>query len=290
MPELPEVETVVRGLRLSLPGRSLSKCASARRTSWRIPQRLRNAFPECGLQTLRAWANSFASGSSRRCRAHECSSLSPLLPHHSSWNDGPLTVIAFRRIRRAAHARFFCSRRWPRAALHGHPPLWPHAPRPGIGAGGIHGAIWAKSRWRSARKNFAEILDRGALASRRCCSTKGSCAASAISMRTRACSARACIRRASRKPDEEATPGAAPRSARGSGRSHPFPRLLVSDYVDSEGQSRRIPAAAPRLSARWEAVLSLQGKNPPLIVAGRSSHFCPHCQPAPRSRRRSKRA
>jgi hypothetical protein len=25
-------------------------------------------------------------------------------------------------------------------------------------------------------------------------------------------------------------------------------------------------------------------------VAGRSSHFCPICQPAPRSRRRSKRA
>ena len=197
MPELPEVETVVRGLRLSLPGRSVVEVRFGKTDFVDDPRRLRNASPECELRRSRAWANSSVSGS--RPAAHKSTSLSQALSHHSSWNDGPIDRDPFRRIRCAAHAWFFCSRRWPRAALHGHPPLWPHASRPGIGAGGIQRTIWARSRSRSARRNSAEILDRGALASRRCCSTKESCAASAISMRTKACSARACIRRASRQ-------------------------------------------------------------------------------------------
>ena len=76
----------------------------------------------------------------------------------------------------------------------------------------------------------------------------------------------------------------------GSGRGHSFPRLFDFRLRRFRRQSRRIPAPAPRLPARRETVLSLQGKNQWLIVAGRSSHFCPRCQPAPRNRRGSKKS
>jgi formamidopyrimidine-DNA glycosylase len=66
----------------------------------------------------------------------------------------------------------------------------------------------------------------------------------------------------------------------------------ISDFVDSDGQ--------PGGYQKWHRVYAREGKPcyrchaiiRRVIVAGRSSHFCPHCQPGPRVRRtaRSRRA
>jgi formamidopyrimidine-DNA glycosylase len=63
----------------------------------------------------------------------------------------------------------------------------------------------------------------------------------------------------------------------------------ISDYVDSEGQ--------PGEFQRRHRVYQREGKRcfrcgasiRRAIVAGRSSYFCPRCQPAPRPRRRRSR-
>lgn len=63
----------------------------------------------------------------------------------------------------------------------------------------------------------------------------------------------------------------------------------ISDFVDSDGQ--------PGGYQKWHRVYAREGKPcyrckaliQRVLIAGRSSHFCPRCQPAPR-RRRSKRA
>jgi formamidopyrimidine-DNA glycosylase len=59
----------------------------------------------------------------------------------------------------------------------------------------------------------------------------------------------------------------------------------ISDFVDSDGQ--------PGGYQKWHRVYGREGKPcfrceakiRQMIVAGRSSHFCPRCQPAPRARR-----
>jgi formamidopyrimidine-DNA glycosylase len=63
----------------------------------------------------------------------------------------------------------------------------------------------------------------------------------------------------------------------------------VSDYVDSEGQSgefqlkHRVYQRAGKKCFRCGAAIRRA------IVAGRSSHFCPRCQPAPRVRAKAKK-
>jgi len=63
----------------------------------------------------------------------------------------------------------------------------------------------------------------------------------------------------------------------------------ISDYVDSDGHrgefqfKHRVYQRHGKPCIRCKAILRR------IIVAGRSSHFCPSCQPAPRSRSGSKR-
>jgi formamidopyrimidine-DNA glycosylase len=63
----------------------------------------------------------------------------------------------------------------------------------------------------------------------------------------------------------------------------------VSDYVDSEGKRgefqfrHRVYQRDGKPCFRCKAIIRR------VIVAGRSSHFCPRCQPAPRKRKGSKK-
>ena len=282
MPELPEVETVVRGLRLSLPGRT--RCRSALRQNG-----LRGGLRgDCGTPSRNADFGRHAPGEiyMYRARGRAAQQVTPLsqvyLIIHLGMT-GQLTVIPFRRIRCAAHAWLFCSRRWPRAALHGHPPLWPHASRPGIGA------------WRNSRDNLGkEPLEISAeefcryfgsrrarvkalLLDQRVLRGIGNIYADESLFRARLHPAR--IAENLTKKQLLALHGAVRQVLAEAIRSR---GSSISDYVDSERQSRRIPAPAPGLPARWEAVLSLQGKNHArMIVAGRSSHFCPQLPARP---------
>ena len=63
----------------------------------------------------------------------------------------------------------------------------------------------------------------------------------------------------------------------------------ISDYVDSEGNSGNFQLRHRVYQRDGKPCFRCKAKIRRVIVAGRSSHFCPRCQPAPRSRRGSKK-
>ena len=58
----------------------------------------------------------------------------------------------------------------------------------------------------------------------------------------------------------------------------------VSDYVDSEGNRGKFQLRHRVYQRDGKPCFRCKAKIRRVIVAGRSSHFCPRCQPAPRSR------
>ena len=62
----------------------------------------------------------------------------------------------------------------------------------------------------------------------------------------------------------------------------------ISDYVDSEGNRGAFQLRHRVYQRDGKPCFRCKTKIRRVIVAGRSSHFCPRCQPAPRSRRGSK--
>jgi formamidopyrimidine-DNA glycosylase len=64
----------------------------------------------------------------------------------------------------------------------------------------------------------------------------------------------------------------------------------ISDYVDSEGNRGEFQLRHRVYQRDGKPCFRCRAKIRRAIVAGRSSHFCPRCQPAPRSRRVSKRS
>jgi len=61
----------------------------------------------------------------------------------------------------------------------------------------------------------------------------------------------------------------------------------ISDYVDSEGKRGNFQLRHRVYQRDGMPCFRCKAKIRRVIVAGRSSHFCPRCQPAPRSRRHS---
>lgn len=61
----------------------------------------------------------------------------------------------------------------------------------------------------------------------------------------------------------------------------------ISDYVDSEGQRGEFQLRHCVYQRDGKPCVRCKTKIKRVIVAGRSSHFCPRCQPPPRSRSRS---
>jgi formamidopyrimidine-DNA glycosylase len=63
----------------------------------------------------------------------------------------------------------------------------------------------------------------------------------------------------------------------------------VSDYVDSEGQRGSFQQRHKVYQRKGKKCFRCGALIRRIIVAGRSSYFCPRCQPAPRTRRRATR-
>lgn len=63
----------------------------------------------------------------------------------------------------------------------------------------------------------------------------------------------------------------------------------ISDYVDSEGNRGKFQLRHRVYQREGKSCFRCKAKIKHMIVAGRSSHYCPRCQPAPRSRKGSKR-
>src|ERR1019366_6818752 len=64
----------------------------------------------------------------------------------------------------------------------------------------------------------------------------------------------------------------------------------VSDYVDSEGNRGGFQLRHRVYQRESKPCVRCKEKIRRVIVAGRSSHFCPRCQLAPRQRRKQRRA
>ena len=63
----------------------------------------------------------------------------------------------------------------------------------------------------------------------------------------------------------------------------------ISDYVDAEGNRGEFQHRHRVYQREGKPCVRCKEKIRRVIVAGRSSFFCPHCQPPPRARRRTKR-
>ena len=63
----------------------------------------------------------------------------------------------------------------------------------------------------------------------------------------------------------------------------------ISDYVDSQGNRGEFQFRHQVYQREGEPCFRCRAKIRRMIVAGRSSHFCPRCQPAPRSLRNTER-
>jgi len=59
----------------------------------------------------------------------------------------------------------------------------------------------------------------------------------------------------------------------------------ISDYVDSDGNRGEFQVRHRVYQREGKPCFRCRSKIRRVIVAGRSSHFCPHCQPAPRRRK-----
>ena len=59
----------------------------------------------------------------------------------------------------------------------------------------------------------------------------------------------------------------------------------ISDYVDSDGNRGEFQLRHRVYQREGKQCVRCKGKIRRAIVAGRSSHFCPNCQPAPRGRK-----
>jgi formamidopyrimidine-DNA glycosylase len=59
----------------------------------------------------------------------------------------------------------------------------------------------------------------------------------------------------------------------------------VSDYVDAKGKRGKFQQRHRVYQRTGEPCLRCRGKIRRMIVGGRSSHYCPRCQPAPRARK-----
>jgi formamidopyrimidine-DNA glycosylase len=64
----------------------------------------------------------------------------------------------------------------------------------------------------------------------------------------------------------------------------------ISDYVDSDGKRGEFQFHHRVYQRDGKPCFRCKTKIRRIIVAGRSSHFCPRCQPAPRTRRSTKKS
>src|SRR6267378_4132612 len=115
---------------------------------------------------------------------------------------------------------------------------------------------WVRSLLKSHWKNFAPDSARGGLESRHYCSTREFCAGWETFTPTKVCFAHEFIRRSS-----------------------------ISDYVDSDGNRGEFQLRHRVYQRDGKPCVRCRVKIRRMIVAGRSSHFCPRCQPAPRQRK-----
>ena len=283
MPELPEVETVVRGLSLSLPGRAILEVRLGKTDFIDDPVSLAEMLPSARVVNVKRRAKfifieMISEGENVRPnprfylvihlgmtgRLTLCHPADPVLPHTHvffSLNDG-------------RELRFTDSRRFGRMLVVGQskvPELFGH-----MGAEPLDIALkefCARFSARGARIK-ALLLDQSVLGG------VGNIYADESLFRARIHPARIAgsltqvqLTALHRSVREILT---AAIRLRGSS---------ISDYVDSEGNRGKFQQRHRVYKRTGKPCVRCKEPIRRIIVAGRSSHFCPKCQPAPRARK-----
>jgi formamidopyrimidine-DNA glycosylase len=293
MPELPEVETVVRGLRASLPGRFIREVRLGKTDFIDDPVALGQSLPGCRITGVTRLGKFICIGLIPAIGFKPDSSVAPpsqslnLVIHLGM--TGQLTV-RHPGDRIAAHTHCFFSlddhselrytdiRRFGRMLL--VPESGLEAFQNHLGAEPLEITLEEfRARFGSRRARVkALLLDQSVLRG------VGNIYADESLFRARIHPARiaanlaqaqlAALHRAVREVLSAAI------RLRGSS---------ISDYVDSEGNNGEYQLRHRVYQRESKPCVRCKKKIRRVIVAGRSSHFCPRCQPAPRARKPRKK-
>ena len=281
MPELPEVETVARGLRAALPGRRILTVSLGKTDFIDDPAALEQTLPGCRITAVRRHGkflvldleSAHADDARPSLLVHlgmtgqlvVCPSEAPVMPHTHVFlalDDG--RELRYTDIRRFGRMRIVADAA--RESTLGELGLDPLE--------ATEQEFTSKLRGRRARIK-ALLLDQRVLRG------MGNIYSDESLWRARIHPARL---GSTLKPRELRNLHRAVRAVlleairlRGSS---------VSDYVDSDGQRGEFQLRHRVYQRTGKKCVRCGTKIRRAIVAGRSSHFCPRCQPAPRPRRR----
>lgn len=285
MPELPEVETVVRGLRKLLPGQTIREVRLGKSDFIDDPVSLSQALPGRRISAVTRLGKFICIELAPETPAVECLHLvihlgmtGQLTVKHPADEVAPHTHCFFALDDRC-ELRYTDIRRFGRILL--VPDSRFDVFRDRLGADPLEITLEGFSaRFGSRRSRVkALLLDQGVL------SGVGNIYADESLFRARIHPARIAANLA---PAELAALHRAVREIltdairlRGSS---------VSDYVDSDGNRGEFQLRHRVYQRESKPCVRCKEKILRLIVAGRSSHFCPRCQPAPRQRRKQRSA
>jgi formamidopyrimidine-DNA glycosylase len=284
MPELPEVETVVRGLRASLPGRTIREVLLGKTDFIDDPIALAERLPGCRITNVTRLGKFICMGLAPSVRSEECLYLvihlgmtGQLTVRHPEDRVSPHTHCYFA-LDGDCELRYTDIRRFGRILLVPESQLARFRDR--LGAEPLEISLEEfRARFGSRRARVkALLLDQSVLRG------VGNIYADESLFRARIHPARiaaslaqaqiAALHRAVRETLTDAI------GLRGSS---------ISDFVDSEGNHGEFQLRHRVYQREAKACVRCKGKIRRVIVAGRSSHFCPRCQPAPRPRKRQRR-
>lgn len=289
MPELPEVETVVRGLRVSLPGREIVDVRFGKTDFVDDPAAIAERLPGMRIADVTRMGK-FICIVLEPTSARTDSPVSRLYFVVHLGMTGRLTVVpaadpvvphthGFFALDDGRELRYTDVRRFGRMLLVQESGLREFAGRLGQEPLEITAEEFCRSFARRRARLKALLLDQRILRG------VGNIYADESLFRARLHPARIAenvskkqllsLHRTVRQVLEEAI------RSRGSS---------VSDYVDSEGKRGTFQQRHRVYQRDGKACLRCKSKIKRIIVAGRSSHYCPRCQPAPRPRNAARKS
>lgn len=285
MPELPEVETVVRGLRALLPGRTIFDVRLGKTDFIDDPIALSGRLPGCRIISVTRLGKFICIALQPGAPAMECLHLvihlgmtGQLTVRHPGDQVAPHTHC-YLALDDNCELRYTDIRRFGRILL--VPESQIEMFRDRLGAEPLEITLEEfRARFSSRRARVkALLLDQGVLRG------VGNIYADESLFRARIHPARiaaslaqtqlAALHRAVREVLTAAI------RLRGSS---------ISDYVDSEGNHGEFQLRHRVYRREAKPCVRCKEKIRRVIVAGRSSHFCPRCQPAPRTRKARRKA
>lgn len=287
MPELPEVETVVRGLRASLPGHAFTAVHFAKTDFVEDPETIAERLPESRITDVARLGKFIRLGLIPHGKATQDSHIN-LIIHlgmtgqltlaHASDNVPPHTHCFFH-LDDGRELRYTDIRRFGRMLLVPESALGEFQGRMGKEPLEISAEEFCNSLGSRRARVKALLLDQSVLRG------IGNIYADESLFRARLHPAR--IARGLAKNRLLALHHSVREVL---AEAIQFRGSSVSDYVDAEGRRGEFQFQHRVYQREGMPCLVCKAKIRRVIVAGRSSHFCPRCQPSPRPKKAQHRA